>query len=314
MHFALPPRKTSHPPPYAPRTSRSPLLPKPRLQFIAVVACCALVIIFLFSRLFTSSDGPPSGTSDVVIVTPLDDKMYSQEYLEKIKKNRQHYADKHGYKTFFPRVTDYDLKSAPQGWSRVPAVRHAMSLNPHATYFFHLDQNALIMNPTLSIEAHVMSRPRIESLMIRDKPVVPPDSVIKTFSHLHGDSVDLVLTQDAEGLSQGSFIIRQGEWARFFLDTWFDPLYRSYNFQKAEGHALEHIVQWHPTILAKLALVPQRTINSYNSDSVGKQDNILYQEGDFVIHLAGCNVETKRNCETELETFYPLWEAAAHLK
>lgn len=74
--------------------------------------------------------------------------------------------------------------------------------------------------------------------MLKDTPVVPPDSVIKTFSHLKGDQVDLVLTQDREGLAQGSFIVKQGDWARFFLDSWFDPLYRSYNFQRAEGHAL----------------------------------------------------------------------------
>lgn len=41
----------------------------------------------------------------------------------------------------------------------------------------------------------------------------------------------------------------------------------SYNFQKAEAHALEHIVQWHGTILAKLALVPQRVLNSYTRDT-----------------------------------------------
>ena len=74
--------------------------------------------------------------------------------------------------------------------------------------------------------------------MLKDKPVVPPDSVIHTFSHLKGDKVDLVLTQDKEGLCQESFILRRGDWTNFFLDVWFDPLYRSYNFQKAEGHAL----------------------------------------------------------------------------
>lgn len=94
------------------------------------------------------------------------------------------------------------------------------------------------MNPKISIPSHVMNKKRLESIMLRDKPVVPPDSVIRTFTHLKGDKVDLVLTQDAEGLCQGSFILRRGEWAKFFLDTWFDPLYRSYNFQKAEAHAL----------------------------------------------------------------------------
>ena len=39
-------------------------------------------------------------------------------------------------------------------------------------------------------------------------------------------------------MAVGSFVLRNGDWARFLLDTWFDPLYRSYNFQKAELHTL----------------------------------------------------------------------------
>lgn len=113
-----------------------------------------------------------------------------------------------------------------------------MSQNPHSTYFFQLDQRALIMNTSLSIEDYIMSPGRLESLMLKDFHVVPPDSVIKTFSHLRPDQVDLVLTQDDHGLGVGSMIVRRGEWAKFFLDSWFDPIYRSYNFQKAETHAL----------------------------------------------------------------------------
>jgi mannan polymerase II complex MNN11 subunit len=122
-------------------------------------------------------------------------------------------------------------------------MRHAIALYPHTPYIFYLTSTALIMNPSLSIEEHIMDPRRLESLMLVDKPVVPPDSVIKTFSHLKGDRIDLVLSQDNEGLAGGSMVIRSGEWAKFFLDSWFDPLYRSYNFQKAEAHALEHIVQ-----------------------------------------------------------------------
>lgn len=100
------------------------------------------------------------------------------------------------------------------------------------------------MNPARTIDDHIMGSGRIESMMIRDAPIVPPDSVIKTFSHLRGDQVDLAITQDKGGLAQGSFIIRNGDWARFFLDTWFDPLYRNYNFQKAEAHALVGFMTW----------------------------------------------------------------------
>lgn len=108
----------------------------------------------------------------------------------------------------------------------------------YSTYFFSLSAHSLIMNPKLSLTSHIMEPKRLESLMLKDKPVVPPDSVIHTFSHLTGDKIDFVLTQDGEGLCQESFILRRGDWSTFFLDVWFDPLYRAYNFQKAEGHAL----------------------------------------------------------------------------
>ena len=143
-----------------------------------------------------------------------------------------------GYATFFANTSTYELNGSPRSWALVPGTRHAMATYPHSTFFFYLSPHAIIMDTKVDLKEHVLSKKKLESLMLRDKPVVPPDSVIKTFAHLKGDKIDLIVTQDHEGLCQGSFIVRQGEWAKFFLDTWFDPLYRSYNFQKAEGHAL----------------------------------------------------------------------------
>ncbi len=133
---------------------------------------------------------------------------------------------------------EYGLNGSPGSWTKVVAMRHALTKFPDCRYGWYLDQDAFIMNPSLSIEDHVMQPRRLESLMIKDMPVVPPDSIIRTFGHLKGQDVDFVLTQDNEGLSVGSFVIRNGDWANFFLETWFDPIYRSYNFQKAELHAL----------------------------------------------------------------------------
>lgn len=117
-------------------------------------------------------------------------------------------------------------------------MRHALTKFPDCHYVWYLDQTGFIMNSKLKIEDHVMRLSRLDELMKKNFPVVPPDSIIKTFSHLKGKDVDFVLTQDKGGLSPGSFVVRNGEWAKFFLETWFDPIYRSYNFQKAETHAL----------------------------------------------------------------------------
>ena len=112
------------------------------------------------------------------------------------------------------------------------------------------------MNPTLNLRNHILSPKVLEKIMLKDKPVVPPDSVIRTFGNLKADRIDLILTQDGEGLSPGSFVLKNGEWANFFLDTWFDPLYRSYNFQKAEAHALVRSSLFH--------LIPFHIISSHS--------------------------------------------------
>lgn len=244
MQFPYP-RKKSDPARYKPSyASRSDLL---RLRNARIVTATGLAIIAFVYLLFYLFSGPattriPSGTPEVVIVTTLDPTL-SPSYKQNIRENRRDYASRHGYATFFPNTTDYDLSGSPASWSTVPALRHAMKVYPHTPWLFYLTSTALIMNPQQSLHAKLLEPKKLESLMIVDKPVVPPDSVIKTFSHLRGERIDFVLTQDREGLAGGAMLVRTGEWARFFLDAWFDPLYRSYNFQKAEGHALEHIVQ-----------------------------------------------------------------------
>lgn len=207
-------------------------------------------------------------------------------------------------------------------------MRHAITKYPDCKYMWYLDQNAFIMNPSLKVEDYVMSASKLEANMLKDLPVVPPDSIIKTFSHIKGSDIEFVMTQDKEGLASGSFVIKNGEWAKFFLDTWFDPLYRSYNFQKAETHALvcytllltsilhksvsssnryqEHIVQWHPTILSKLAIIPQHIINAYSSNDFGAQ----YKDGDIAVVFSRCSDTGDKSCAKEAERFSQQWRTS----
>lgn len=96
MHFAMPPRKTSQPPPYA-RASRSSPIRRKQLQFVALTGCTLLLLIYLAIRLFGSSvERAPPGTPEVVVVTLLDEATMSDEYRARIMENRKHYADKNG--------------------------------------------------------------------------------------------------------------------------------------------------------------------------------------------------------------------------
>jgi mannan polymerase II complex MNN11 subunit len=243
------------------------------------VPLVSVLALLLFVLYYTSRPSHHGGvraaatSSSVVIVTTLDLKL-SEQFREAIKDNRRQYAAKYGYATFFPNASDYDLGSWPQSWSLVPALRHAMTLHPDRAWMWYLSSSALIMNTSQSLDSKLLAPRTLETLAIANQPVVP-DSAIKTYPNLKGERVDIILTYDGHGLSVDSFFVRTGDWAKYFLDMWFDPLYRSYNFAAAEKHALEHIVQWHMTVFARLVLVPQRLVNSYwrgNARSGGTKD------------------------------------------
>ena len=71
------------------------------------------------------------------------------------------------------------------------------------------------------------------------------------------------------------------------------------------------MVQWHPTILTKLALVPQRLLNAYGVDIQSRGGTeVMYKEGDFVVNLVGCANDAGRSCEQEINPYYRQWKDA----
>lgn len=65
-------------------------------------------------------------------------------------------------------------------------------------------------------------------------------------------------------------------------------------------------MQWHPTILSKLAIVPQQLFNAYSHDNRGR----AYQKGDLVVRFEGCALLGPAKCEEESESFGQQWRAA----
>ncbi|KAL1896914.1 putative alpha-1,6-mannosyltransferase mnn11 [Ceratocystis pirilliformis] len=314
MHYAYPARKNSNPPPFKPRRSKMPSVRKNHIKLFGSIFLTIFALWYLFSGNSNASNRPKprvvKGEPPVVVVTAFDSIGHSQTYLKNIEENRLSYAKKNGYGTFFAKAGDYDLNGAPMSWTKVVAMRHAMAKYPEAKFFWYIDQNSMIMDPNVKPERDILTNDKLDKTIIRDHSIVPPDGIIKTFGHLRGEDIDLAITQDAKGVVDTSFVIRNGEWAKFFLDTWFDPLYRSYNFQRADTHALEHIIQWHPTILSRLGLLPQRTINSYQHSTTGAQ----YQEGDFILTLNDCTASGERSCNILATPYVKKWRQKFGIK
>lgn len=116
MHFAMPPRKTSRPPPYAARDQSSLPIPPAlknllrggKLRTTVVGILGFLTLVWLLRRSggdagvnipkVAIGSGPP-----VVIVTTIDPKA-DAAWVGKIKKNRNDYAKKHGAFTALPHA------------------------------------------------------------------------------------------------------------------------------------------------------------------------------------------------------------------
>ncbi|KPI43334.1 putative alpha-1,2-galactosyltransferase [Cyphellophora attinorum] len=346
MHFALPPRKTSQPPPFARAANLHNAAQRRRqMQGMGSIVLVLATLYLLYKALFTGGTAPEpteiEANPSVVMVTVFDESRQSKEFIDIVKENREDYARRWGHVNFFTNVSTYEsiIAPSPTSWSMVPALRHTLTLYPRSTYVWYLSAYSLITNPALGLSDHIFNN--LTTLMQRDVPVVPPDSVIRTFSHLKPVNVHLILSQDMDNLAHSSLILRNApspaaaaasspnSWPLFLLDAWLDPLYRTYAFQKAEQHALEHIVQWHPTVLAKLALIPQRMLNSYNFKYGDQEDpenpgqkrhhDSMWQQGDFVVSLKGCEAgaggggdagegkEKGRDCMKEMRQYAEIW-------
>ena len=70
----------------------------------------------------------------------------------------------------------------------------------------------------------------------------------------------------------------------------------------------DHIVQWHPTVLAKLGVIPQRILNAYPKGTSAAGTNGTYEEGDFLIRFLDCDDGEALSCEKQMAPYYRRWD------
>jgi mannan polymerase II complex MNN11 subunit len=157
------------------------------------------------------------------------------------------------------------------------------------------------MNPSIPLHTHFLSPASLLALPLREVSIFPPETTIRTLSLKSQpiSQINLILSHGAGILHTGSILIRSGDYADFILDSWNDPLVRSYGFPGNDHQALEHLIQWHRTILEGLAVMPKRSLLSFG---MAAGDDEQFHEGDFVVHLDGSSPSSNRlinRCEQE---------------
>jgi len=231
----------------------------------------------------------------IVLVTALDFNKYDDAYLKTVAYNRIKYTKQQGYGLYERWVEEFVPRLQKTGnlgtnWWKIMLLREAINAFPHAEYFWFLDEKSLIVQGNVRIEDLILNPEMLQAKMLRDQPIVPPGSAIKTYKNTRPEDVSLILTQNNLGISTDSIIVKNDIQGKAMLEYWISKLYRAYrDFFENEVRALEHMLQWHPLVLSRTALVPTRLINAEIEKTDGKKNSAIdYQEGDMVINLGQC--------------------------
>jgi mannan polymerase II complex MNN11 subunit len=238
----------------------------------------------------------------LVLVLGLDADRYSKDYLANVLADRLAYAKKHNYGLYARYLTDFapdeqndpeiEIKLDPLEWAKTNLMREAMAAFDKAAWMWWLEQDAVIMDPNFDIGADfVFNKAELSKQIIRDAPIIPPESIIHTYKHVPADQVKFITTQNDVGISMSSYLIRNDAlYGRMLLDYLHDPLHRKYPGFRSAGSgqavnaAVTHLVQWHPAILSRMALVPAVILGAQPDESKILKGT-SYKKGGFVYRL-----------------------------
>ncbi|KAL8772259.1 MAG: hypothetical protein Q9209_002471 [Squamulea sp. 1 TL-2023] len=240
-------------------------------------------------------------------------------------KNKKKYAKKWGYNL---EIVDMSTKKRyahewRESWEKVDTIRNCMRKYPKAQWFWWLDLNTFVMEPSYSLQRQVFND--LASNTYRDINLYNPLHITHPFNNSQLDptslsavgdgkasSIDLIIPQDCAGFNLGSFFVRRSTWTDRLLDIWWDPVgyeQKHMEWEHKEQDALEHLYINQPWIRSHTAFIPQRKINSFPMGACGEHGEdkrIHYREADrdFVVNMAGC--EWGRDCWGEMYNFREL--------
>ncbi|KAJ5681656.1 uncharacterized protein N7477_001596 [Penicillium maclennaniae] len=149
-------------------------------------------------------------------------------------------------------MTSYNLsRGAPIYWNKIPVSKEAFARHPNAEWVWWMDMDIIIMNMTLSIYDHNLSKEGLARNILLDHKVHGAGGGMSGFttpaSYKH-DDINFIISQDSWGVNVGSFLIRRGDRSKWLLDLWTDPLYISQNWIFPEQDAWKHMWQYHDIV------------------------------------------------------------------
>ncbi|TQS34717.1 hypothetical protein Golomagni_04887 [Golovinomyces magnicellulatus] len=308
---------------------------KTRLRLLAVAGLFAMIILFYATPLhywWRRAKLLGGGKNFVVILAAnqgggvMEWKGPREWAIERDSvKNKSKYTDLWGYNLDIVDMTTKKRYAHEwrEGWEKVDSIRNSMRKYPEAEWFWWLDLNTVIMEPSYSLQSHIFNH--LATVTYRDINEYNPLNITHPFPakyldpkslSLVGDgkvsSINLIVPQDCSGFNLGSFFMRRSSWTDRLLDVWWDPVgyeQKHMEWEHKEQDVLEHLYKNQAWVRPHVAFIPQRMINSFPPGACSEKGNnskIHYnqKDRDFVINMAGC--EWGRDCWGEMYNFREL--------
>lgn len=205
----------------------------------------------------------PAATKPKIAILTM---MIGNDYIKAMEPgmaSKRAYASRHGYELLVGGTEAWD-RTRPIPWSKLRWIfKHVDDYD----YIFWMDADTIIMNPSLTLESHVI-------------PALAAEC-------------DMLWTQDACGnLNNGNVLFRgRSEWLKDFLTRCYEQVALIHHIWW-DNAAMIKLIQQNPSDAAKVTTLKEHwTFNSYvfgPPDAKADDADIrLYKPGDFLIHFAG---------------------------
>ena len=184
--------------------------------------------------------------SEVVIVTASDGKGHNggiDDILGQTAANRKAYCEHHGYNYHFVNISKFDIPDAHPVWKKIPAIVDAFNQYPKAQWVFFLDLDAIIMSPKQDLNSLILSHAGLAKSLDfgvewHRSDRIPLGVYMPNQEDVKFDEIDMLVTQDHNGINAGSFFLRRSKFTQWMLDIWADPFFMRHDWPGQEQDTL----------------------------------------------------------------------------
>jgi len=227
--------------------------------------------------------------------------------LERIREERDSYAKRHNYTHLWLDTDKYDVGGAHPVWAKIPAIADAFYQNPKVRWLWIADSDIIFMTHSVKLEEMLLNDKAMEEKIMKGQTLfdgMRDGHTFKTNQKMPQNpkisNLDILITQDHNGINAGSIFLRRSAFTRFIMEAWTDKLLMDDRWVGKEQDALKHLMLEHPLVREHVGVFPQRMFNAY---AVGGKF-MGWREGDLMVHLAGCWVGGDHICKERFDEFW----------